>query len=223
MDTGQLAQRLAALPGAKLTEKDHARHGVHLEAALTAETLVEAVEIMDCAGYFLETITGVDWLGEQEALRKEILAAREAKAKAKAKAAAEKAKAAKEAHDAAVEAALAAGETPPPAPEPEPEPEAAPEPELPVLEDAMEAAYDFNRFPGANGCRQGLHRVALRVRVPRSRPEVPTIQHLYPVAHWHERETHDFFGIRFAGHGYLIPLLLPEDADYHPLRKDFGA
>jgi len=52
---------------------------------------------------------------------------------------------------------------------------------------------------------------------------VPTISAVFPGANWHERETHDFFGIRFAGHPNLIPLLLPEDADYHPLRKDFKA
>jgi len=36
------------------------------------------------------------------------------------------------------------------------------------------------------------------------------------------RETHEFFGIRFRGHPNLSPLLLPEDATYHPLRKDFA-
>jgi NADH-quinone oxidoreductase subunit C len=44
---------------------------------------------------------------------------------------------------------------------------------------------------------------------------------VFPGANWHERETHDFFGIVFLGHPDLSPLLLPEDADFHPLRKDF--
>ncbi len=66
-------------------------------------------------------------------------------------------------------------------------------------------------------------RVAVRARVPRTNPEVPTISGVFPGANWHERETHDFFGIRFAGHPDLTPLLLPEDADYHPLKKDFAA
>jgi NADH-quinone oxidoreductase subunit C len=65
-------------------------------------------------------------------------------------------------------------------------------------------------------------RVAVRARVPRGEPELPTISAVFPGANWHERETHDFFGIRFAGHPNLTPLLLPEDADYHPLRKDFS-
>ena len=48
-----------------------------------------------------------------------------------------------------------------------------------------------------------------------------TISPVFPGANWHERETHDFFGIVFRGHPNLEPLLLPEDATYHPLRKDF--
>jgi len=79
----------------------------------------------------------------------------------------------------------------------------------------MEVVYDF------------FHpiapiRVVVRTRVPRSQPELPTVSGVFPGADWHERETHEFFGIRFLGHPNLSPLLLPEDADYHPLRKDFS-
>jgi NADH-quinone oxidoreductase subunit C len=63
----------------------------------------------------------------------------------------------------------------------------------------------------------------IRTRIRRDNPEIPTISPVFPGANWHERETHDFFGIRFSGHPDLTPLLLPEDADYHPLRKDFTA
>jgi NADH-quinone oxidoreductase subunit C len=85
-----------------------------------------------------------------------------------------------------------------------------------IAQDQMEVIYDF--FHPQAGLR-----VAVRCRVPRSQPEVPTISTVFPGANWHERETHDFFGIRFLGHPDLTPLLLPEDADYHPLRKDFSA
>jgi len=53
--------------------------------------------------------------------------------------------------------------------------------------------------------------------------EAPTISHVYPGADWYEREVYDLFGIRFAGHPNLKRLLLPEDADFHPLLKDSGA
>lgn len=78
----------------------------------------------------------------------------------------------------------------------------------------MEVVYDFFHF------QSPLH-VVVRTRVPREKPELPTISSVFPGANWHERETHDFFGIKFLGHPDLTPLLLPEDADYHPLRKDF--
>jgi NADH-quinone oxidoreductase subunit C len=63
--------------------------------------------------------------------------------------------------------------------------------------------------------------VALRTRIARDTEEVPTISGVFQGAAWHERETHDFFGIRFSGHPNLTPFLLPEDATFHPLRKDF--
>jgi len=77
----------------------------------------------------------------------------------------------------------------------------------------MESVYDFNHF-------NELCRVVVRARVSRDNPELPTISAIYPGANWHERETHDFFGIRYTGHPDLSPLLLPEDADFHPLRKE---
>ena len=53
--------------------------------------------------------------------------------------------------------------------------------------------------------------------------QAPTISQVYPGADWYEREVYDLFGIKFAGHPNLKRLLLPEDADFHPLLKDFGA
>lgn len=84
-----------------------------------------------------------------------------------------------------------------------------------IKEEQMEVVYDFNRTDGQ------FCRVVVRSRIPRSEPVVPTVSTIFPGADWHERETHEFFGIRFEGHPNLAPLLLPEDADFHPLLKDF--
>ena len=83
-----------------------------------------------------------------------------------------------------------------------------------MAREQMEVVYDYFH-PRAN------FRVAVRSRIPRGNPEIPSIHEVFPGANWHERETHEFFGIRFLGHPNLTPLLLPEDANYHPLRKDF--
>ncbi|MCX8155788.1 MAG: NADH-quinone oxidoreductase subunit C [Verrucomicrobiae bacterium] len=80
----------------------------------------------------------------------------------------------------------------------------------------MEVIYDY--FHPALGWR-----AAVRTRVSRGLPEVPSISAIFPGANWHEREAWEFFGIHFTGHPNLTPLLLPDDADYHPLRKDFAA
>lgn len=73
--------------------------------------------------------------------------------------------------------------------------------------------YHFDHFykPG---------RIALKVLVPRDKPEVPSISGVFSGADWHERETHDFHGIVFSGHPHLVPLLLPDDAGIHPLIKE---
>ncbi len=83
-----------------------------------------------------------------------------------------------------------------------------------LAQNEMEVVYDF--FHPTVSVR-----AVVRTRVPRANPELPTISNVFPGANWHERETHDFFGIRFAGHPNLSPFLLPEDANFHPLRKDY--
>jgi NADH-quinone oxidoreductase subunit C len=65
------------------------------------------------------------------------------------------------------------------------------------------------------------HGVLLRTRVPRHAPTVPSVVDLFPGAAWHERETHEMFGIDFAGHPNLAPLLLPPQFEGYPLRKEF--
>ncbi|PID42267.1 MAG: hypothetical protein CR981_02605 [Proteobacteria bacterium] len=86
-----------------------------------------------------------------------------------------------------------------------------------MRENQLEAVYDYSRYDF------DLCRVVVRVRVDRDKPHLPTITPIYTGAAWHEREAHDFFGIIFDDHPNLIPLLLPEDADFHPLLKDFKA
>ncbi|MBE0618091.1 MAG: NADH-quinone oxidoreductase subunit C [Proteobacteria bacterium] len=74
--------------------------------------------------------------------------------------------------------------------------------------------YHFSHVAG--GCR-----VALKLLTEREAPVAPSVHDLYPGANWHERETHDFYGVVFEGHPDLSPLILPEDAgDLRPLRKD---
>lgn len=63
--------------------------------------------------------------------------------------------------------------------------------------------------------------VQLRVPVNGDQPRVPTAASVYNVANWRERELIDMFGIEFEGHPDPRRLLLPEDQDGHPLRKDF--
>ena len=138
------AEEPVAPPGPK--ETDYKAKGYHLDVDLPPEKVVAAAEILNRENFFIEAITGVDWIDDQQ----------------------------------------------------------------------LEVVYDFNHF-------DELCRVVIRSRLDRSNPEIPTISHIYQGANWHERETHDFFGITFTGHPNLEPLLLPEDADFHPLLKDFKA
>ncbi len=128
-------------------ERDYKVHGYHLDAQVDPTQLLEAVENLDKLKFFIESITGVDWIKENQ----------------------------------------------------------------------LEVIYDFSRYDF------DLCRVVIRTRLDRDNPIVPTITSIYDGASWHERETHDFYGIKFDGHPHLIPLLLPEDADFHPLLKDFKA
>jgi NADH-quinone oxidoreductase subunit C len=65
-------------------------------------------------------------------------------------------------------------------------------------------------------------RIRLEVTAPDADAHVPSLFTVYPTTDWHERETYDFFGIVFDGHPHLVKLVLPEQFDGHPLRKDFA-
>ncbi len=66
-----------------------------------------------------------------------------------------------------------------------------------------------------------VHRANVHVEVPRDRPFVPTVEHVWPTANWHEREAYDLVGIKYMGHSDLRRILLPEDWEGFPLRKDY--
>ena len=63
------------------------------------------------------------------------------------------------------------------------------------------------------------HRLRVKVGLRDGDAHLPTITPLYPTANWHERETHDFYGIVFDGHPNPRPLLLPEGWEGFPLQK----
>lgn len=65
------------------------------------------------------------------------------------------------------------------------------------------------------------HHQLVRTRVTRTDPVLPTATGVYRGAAWHERETFEMFGVVFEGHPHLVPLLLPDGFEGHPLRKDF--
>ena len=146
---GEKAEKIVELeiieqPALKTPE--YAKKGFHLDITVSADAIVKAAKQLLKHEFFIEAITGVDWLKENR----------------------------------------------------------------------LEVVYDFNHWN--ENCR-----VVVRAFVDRENPEIPTISDVYTGANWHERETHDFFGIKFLGHPDLSPFLLPEDADYHPLLKDFKA
>src|SRR5438093_568581 len=64
------------------------------------------------------------------------------------------------------------------------------------------------------------HRLRVKVGLRAGDERIPSVTALFPTANWHERETFDFYGIVFEGHPGLTRILLPEDWEGFPLRKD---
>lgn len=78
----------------------------------------------------------------------------------------------------------------------------------------MEVIYTLYSIPN----HVTLH---LRVMLDREKPSVSSVSSVWRTADWHEREAFDFYGIQFEGHPDLRRILLPEDWEGYPLRKDY--
>ncbi|WP_314171439.1 NADH-quinone oxidoreductase subunit C [Streptomyces winkii] len=86
-------------------------------------------------------------------------------------------------------------------------------------------------FPGDKGrelhavnhLRSITHNRVIRIEVsaPDGDPHIPSVVEVYPTNDWHERETYDFFGIVFDGHPALTRIMMPDDWQGHPQRKDY--
>ena len=89
----------------------------------------------------------------------------------------------------------------------------------------------YQRLPGEKPQRFSIsyHLLALREGAPRVRLQVwvgdgqsvPSVVSVWPTADWFERETWDMFGIAFDGHPNLSRILMDDDWEGHPLRKDY--
>lgn len=86
--------------------------------------------------------------------------------------------------------------------------------------DLLEDGFDVVAHVAAPQ-RGHVDTVLLRARLPRDAARIACACGVYAGAGWHERETHEMFGIDVTGHGDLDPLLLPDGFEGHPLRKDF--
>ena len=70
-------------------------------------------------------------------------------------------------------------------------------------------------------CPQRKQRLRLKCRVSSDAAEIDSVSSVWRAANWHEREVFDLFGIRFRGHPDLRRILMPDDWEGYPLRRDY--
>ena len=87
----------------------------------------------------------------------------------------------------------------------------------------FEISYHFQAFPTDDGAVEFIRpsRFRLRVFPDDLDPVIPSLTSLWPNADWAEREVWDLFGVSFDGHPDLRRILMPDDWQGHPLRKDY--
>ncbi|MFC1525087.1 NADH-quinone oxidoreductase subunit C, partial [Planctomycetota bacterium] len=68
---------------------------------------------------------------------------------------------------------------------------------------------------------QHRHKLVLRVELPKDNPSVASVANIWQTANWFEREAYDLYGIKFDGHPNLTRILMPDDWEGHPMRKDY--
>lgn len=86
--------------------------------------------------------------------------------------------------------------------------------DLGVKEENLEIVYHLFSMPHR-------HTVVLKTILPKEDPHIPSVEHIWKTANWHEREAYDLYGINFEGHSDLRRILMPEDWEGYPLRKDY--
>ncbi len=89
------------------------------------------------------------------------------------------------------------------------------------FEPHLEVVYHFQSFTHRHRFVLKLHLPRWKNDAPGQLPEVPSLADLWPTADWHEREVYDLSGVWFVGHPDLRRILLAEDWEGHPLRKDY--
>ena len=85
---------------------------------------------------------------------------------------------------------------------------------LDLGEGILESRYNLHSM-------KHLHKIEIRIKVSVEKPDIPSVEEVWRVADWFERETYDMFGINFIGHRDLRRILLPDDWEGWPLRKDY--